>query len=374
MNRVPVTAVIPNYNGKECIFDCLDSILAGTLVPEIIVVDNGSSDGSPEAVREKYPQVRVIGLRTNTGFCHAVNTGIHAARTEYVFLLNNDTVAEKDCVEKLLEEISTRDRLFSVQAMMLAMQKDAQGMHVVDDAGDHLDITGAALAAGKGYPMSALKKSIPVFSSCAGAAIYRMRCFEEIGLFDERHFCYLEDVDIGWRAQIFGYRSRCRTDAVVYHKGSAASGSRYNVFKQELAAANNYYIQYKNMPRLQYILNYPAMALGRAAKRRYFAQKGLEEAYNKGLSRGRLLVEAAKVQLLQERYEQPSGKTDLVSEAMLAGREELVSREAADRLRCFNPLYRGTKVPFIPGNIPNYIRIQLMMVRGTLMRLKKGRI
>ncbi len=374
MNRVQVTVVIPNYNGKECISACLDSILEGTVLPEIIVVDNGSSDGSPEMIREKYPQVRLVRLSANTGFCHAVNTGIHACRTEFVFLLNDDTVVERDCIEKLLDEILSSERLFSVQAMMLSMQKDPQGRYVIDDAGDHLDLTGAALAAGKGYPLPAVGKSIPVFSSCAGAALYRMRCFEEIGLFDERHFCYLEDVDIGWRAQIFGYRSRCRTDAVVYHKGSASSGSRYNVFKQELAAANNYYVQYKNMPFLQYILNCPAMAMGRAVKKRYFAQKGLEEAYNKGLSRGKLLVAAAKVQQMQEKYGLPVVKADIASEAMLAGREELIGREAVDRLRGFNPLYRGTRVPFIPGNLPNYFRIQLMMVRGTFLRLKKGKI
>ena len=99
--RTLTTVVIPNYNGIEYLKNCLDSLLKGTNVPEIIVVDNGSSDGSRELVTAEYPKVRLITFAENRGFDAAVNAGIKAADTEYVFLLNNDTVVAENCVEEL---------------------------------------------------------------------------------------------------------------------------------------------------------------------------------------------------------------------------------------------------------------------------------
>ena len=358
-----VTIVIPNYNGADCIPDCLESIYAGTVVPEVIIVDNGSTDGSPAMIAERFPQARILRLAANTGFCHAVNTGIHVTRTEFVMLLNDDTVLEKDCVEKLCEEMLAGSRLFAVQALMLSMQDRS----VIDDAGDHLDLFGYAFAAGRGRKRRPMRQSLSIFSACAGAALYRMSCFEEIGLFDERHFCYLEDVDIGWRAQVFGWKSRCRTDAVVYHKGSASSGSRYNAFKQEMTAGNSMYMQYKNMSRLQHLFNTPAMAAGRVLKKRYFVQKGLGEAYNKGLIRGRMLIGSAAAQMEQERYGMPVQKADLAVEAVLSGNDRLMNDPG---LRAVYPLYRGTRLPLGFRNIPALLRIQFLMICGTIIRLR----
>ena len=102
--------------------------------------------------------------------------------------------------------------------------------HVIDDAGDEYCALGWAFARGSGKPAEAYDRPSAVFSCCAAAAIYRMSTFEEIGYFDERHYCYLEDVDIGWRARIYGYQNWYEPAAVVYHVGSAASGSRHNPF------------------------------------------------------------------------------------------------------------------------------------------------
>ena len=93
-----ISVVIPNYNGSDYLRECLDSVLAGSLVPKIIVVDNGSSDCSCEMVEKEYPQVLLLRLKANTGFCHAVNAGLHLVRTPYAMLLNNDTRVEKDCL------------------------------------------------------------------------------------------------------------------------------------------------------------------------------------------------------------------------------------------------------------------------------------
>ena len=357
--KVQTTVVIPNYNGIKYIEGCLDSLLGGTMVPEIIVVDNASTDGSRELIEEKYPQVLLLKLSANTGFCHAVNAGIHLTRTRYVILLNNDIRADERFVEELHAAISQDGRAFSAQAKMLSMNEP----DTIDDAGDLYCAFGWAFARGKGAPAAKYNHKGRIFSSCAGAAIYRMSVFEEIGLFDERHFCYLEDVDICYRAKIFGYRNLYAPKAVVYHAGSAATGSRHNPFKEEMTAGNNFYLLYKNMPALQYGLNLPLIKAGIAIKRSYFDKKGLKEPYEKGLLRGELLCARAMEQEELEREELPYKKDSIPKEAGLSSYDE-----AQEKVK---PLYLAQKVPFLWGNLPNYVKIQLELWGNCFLRLKK---
>ena len=116
--------------------------------------------------------------------------------------------------------------------------------------------------------------------------MYRRKLFDEVGLFDEAHFCYLEDVDLGYRARLKGYRNICEPGAVVYHVGSAGSGSRYNAFKVELTAANNLYLIYKNMPFLQILINLPFVIAGILIKHAFYTKRGLGRAHLKGLRKG----------------------------------------------------------------------------------------
>ena len=204
--RNKVTVVIPNYNGIAYIRECLSSLYAGTALPRVIVVDNYSTDGSMELVEREFPQVLLHRIRANTGFCHAVNCGLHLVQTKYAILLNNDTKADPAFVEELISAISQIGKIFSVQAKMLTMNDPS----VLDDAGDCYSALGWAFARGKGQRAEKFDKKGTIFSACAGAAIYRMSVFDEIGWFDERHYCYLEDVDIGYRAQIYGYRNCTR--------------------------------------------------------------------------------------------------------------------------------------------------------------------
>ncbi len=111
------------------------------------------------------------------------------------------------------------------------------------------------------------------FTSCAGAAIYRKKIFEKIGYFDEEHFAYLEDIDVGYRARINGYENWYAPKAIVYHIGSGTSGSRYNHFKTRYSSRNNIYLIYKNMPFLQILLNLPFLILGFGMKILFFTQK-----------------------------------------------------------------------------------------------------
>ena len=123
MQETKVTVVIPNYNGIKYVHDCMDSLCLQSMKDfEILVVDNGSKDGSLEILQEEYPEARVIALEENTGFCHAVNLGIRESNTPYVILLNNDTMVHADFVKALVEAIEEKEDIFSVSAMMLSMQ------------------------------------------------------------------------------------------------------------------------------------------------------------------------------------------------------------------------------------------------------------
>lgn len=276
------TVVIPNYNGIKYIDNCLRSLYGGTKIPDVILVDNGSEDGSKELVREKYGKVRMIEFEENTGFSSAVNAGIRAASTEYVLLLNNDTEADETMVENLEKALEKEPKAFSAGARMLRM--DAP--ELLDGAGDLYCALGWAFARGKDKPSDAYEKPCRIFSACAGAALYRREVFGEIGYFDENHFAYLEDTDIGYRANIYGYYNIYVPEAKAYHAGSAVSGSRHNAFKVRLSSRNSIYLVYKNMPLLQILLNSPFLLAGFFIKILFFCRKGMGGIYLKGLLAG----------------------------------------------------------------------------------------
>ncbi len=283
MQETKVTVVIPNYNGIKYIRDCMDSLRsqAGEVF-DILVVDNASKDGSLEILQKEYPEAKVIALEENTGFCHAVNVGIKESNTPYVLLLNNDTVVKPEFVKSLVEAIEESEDIFSVSAQMLSMEDES----LIDSAGDGYCILGWAYARGKGRPASKYAKKTEVFSACGGAAIYRKSIIEEIGDFDENHFAYLEDVDIGYRARIYGYRNMYEPAAKVIHAGSAVSGSRYNEFKTKLASANNAYVVIKNLPILLLVVNLPFVLLGFLVKACFFARNKMGILYIKGYIKG----------------------------------------------------------------------------------------
>ena len=256
-NRIKVTVIIPNYNGLKFMEPCFKALELQIYHKfQILVVDNGSTDGSVEWLKEH--QIPTIFLDTNTGFSGAVNVGIRAADTPYVILLNNDTKVAPHYVEALERAMDRSEKIFSVSSKMIQMYHP----DLMDDAGDMYSVLGWAFQRGVGRPEKLYKKSCRVFTACAGAAIYRREVFETIGYFDEMHFAYLEDIDVGYRAKLYGYDNVFCPEAVVYHVGSGTSGSKYNSFKVKLAARNNVYLNYKNMRAWQLLLNSPCLLVG----------------------------------------------------------------------------------------------------------------
>lgn len=339
-----ITVVIPNYNGKEYLVDCLEALEQqeeGTPGFEVLVVDNGSTDGSVMLLQElqeaqkiksdleagdgrEHPRLRTILLEENTGFDHAVNVGIQATEAPYVILLNNDTKVRAKFVKALYEAIKRDDNIFSVSAKMLMWDKP----ELIDDAGDRYCVLGWAYSRGKGKHESLYNEPAEVFSTCGGAAIYRRSVFEEIGLFDELHFAYLEDIDIGYRARIHGYRSYYEPSAEVLHYGSASTGSRYNERKTLLAAANSVYVIGKNMPLLQWLVNLPFFVVGFSLKFLFFCKKKMGILYLKGLWTG--------------------------------------------LRRTFSAEGRTHKVPFKWNHFGNYFAIQMQLYANTIRIIKKS--
>lgn len=330
------TVIIPNYNGMKYLPDCLAFLKRSRtsdpegntnelLLPrhefDTIIVDNGSEDDSVSFVKREFPYVKVIELKENTGFSNAVNVGIKAAATPYVILLNNDTKVDTYFVSRLEQAMDQRKNYFSIGAKMLSMKEP----EIIDDAGDLYCALGWAFALGKGADCHSYERDYDVFAACAGAAIYRKEVFEKIGFFDVEHFAYLEDIDVAYRAMIYGYRNGFCHTAIVYHAGSASSGSRYNAFKVNLASRNSVYLVYKNMPFLQWLINFPFLFAGYLIKFLFFIKKGFGYIYLKGLLKGFLL--------------------------------------------CLNQKGRKHKVPFEISHLPNYCRIQLALWWNMVRRI-----
>ena len=275
------TIIIPNYNGLSFMEPCFEALEAQTMKDfKILVVDNGSTDGSVEWLKER--EIPSIFLPENTGFSGAVNVGIRAADTPYVILLNNDTKVAPHYVEALERAMDRSEKIFSVSSKMIQMYHP----DLMDDAGDMYSVLGWAFQRGVGRPEKLYKKSCRVFTACAGAAIYRREVFETIGYFDEMHFAYLEDIDVGYRAKIAGYYNLYCPSAKVFHVGSGTSGSKYNSFKVKLAARNNVYLNYKNMPAPQLLVNSLPIVAGIAGKYFFFKKLGFEKDYVAGVLEG----------------------------------------------------------------------------------------
>ncbi len=286
---VKVSVVIPNYNGKKYLEACVDSLFRQSVRSfEIIIVDDASTDASAEELKGKFPEnaglpcMRYLKHDKNKGFAASVNDGIAAARTGYVLLLNNDTVADTDFVETMWRAICRSGNIFSVSAKMLKMDEPSK----TDDAGDFFCSLGWAFSDARDKDAAVFDRKREVFSACGGAAIYRKDVLDKLGGFDEAHFAYLEDVDLGYRALWQGYRNIYAPGAVVLHAGSGSSGSRYNEFKLRLTVRNQLYLIYKNMPCWQIVLNFPCLLAGWLIKLAFFARKGMGRAYISAFKEG----------------------------------------------------------------------------------------
>jgi len=266
--------------------------LKDSIYLDIIIVDDGSEDGSIEFLKKRIENNTIsninyylISNKDNLGFSKSVNRGINLANThdsKYICLLNNDVEVEADFISNLLKPMEEDTNVFSVASKILQYDK----RNLIDDVGDEYTLLGWTKKSGEGQSSDKYSKQREIFSSCAGAALYRKSILNEIGYFDEKFFAYMEDVDIGYRALINGYKNVYSPKAIVYHVGSGSSGSKYNEFKIPLAARNNIWIIYKNMPWPQILLNIGFLFTGFLIKYLFFLRKGHGNLYLEGLKEG----------------------------------------------------------------------------------------
>ena len=277
-----LTVIIPNYNGKHFLKECVDSLNNQKCSFNVVIIDNASEDGSADYIADKYPEFTLIRNKINMGFSKAVNQGIKASNTDYFFLLNNDVVLESNCIFNLIKCINKDENIFAVASKMIQYDDRSK----LDDAGDEYTLLGWTKKVGDGKSSEMYTSEREIFSACAGAALYRRIIFDQIGYFDENFFAYMEDVDISYRARIHGFKCVYCPKALVYHRMSGTSGSKYNAFKIRLAARNNVYVPYKNMPWPQLALNLVFLMLGYLIKYLFFIRKGHGKDYIQGLKEG----------------------------------------------------------------------------------------
>jgi GT2 family glycosyltransferase len=213
------TVVIPTYNGAALLAEALEALQQQTVEHAVVVVDNASTDGTPELLAERFPAVRVLRLDENLGFGRAVNRGVELVETDVVVLVNNDTVCEPAFLERLLEPLA--DEGVAMVAGVL-LQHDRPGL--VDSAGIELDVTLRSWDVGWNAPDGELPDADPV-GPCGGAAAYRTSAFREGGGFDESFFAYWEDVDLALRLRLAGHRCVRADGARALHKHGQTLGA-----------------------------------------------------------------------------------------------------------------------------------------------------
>ncbi len=269
----PVAVVVPSWNSARLLPDCLGSLREPGMPLELMVVDNGSSDGSVAYLeREGVPH---LALPENAGFARAMNLGAAQVQAETVLALNADTVVEPGAVRALLEALEADPSLAGVQPRILQTEEGADlGSARLYSAGQALRRDGRAFELGAGEAQSPrYLAGGEVFGVCGAACLLRRELFEQLGGYDERYFSFYEDVDLNVRARIAGWRFAYVPEAVVWHLGNAswaAEAPRPSAWNARLVARNRLATQAKFMPlrALPRILAVEAGALIRAARQR----------------------------------------------------------------------------------------------------------
>ncbi len=251
-----VTVIIINWNGEKFLEQCLAALLQQTVEPrEVILVDNASCDSSLDIAR-RYPSIRLMIQNQNTGFARGNNLALRAAsaESEWIALINPDAFVESRWLETLLAAAEANSE-FDVFGSKLVNAVDSASL---DGAGDAYHISGLVWRAGHGTPISGYGLSErEIFSPCAAAVLYRRSALLEVGGFDEDYFCYVEDVDLGFRLRLAGRRCLYVPQSVAYHVGSATSGGSRSDFSVYHGHRNLVWTFVKNMPGLLFWLLLP---------------------------------------------------------------------------------------------------------------------
>jgi GT2 family glycosyltransferase len=258
-----VSVIIVNWNGRHLLEDCLPSVLSQSYDDyEVVILDNGSTDGSVDWVQVHFPSVRLICCDRNLGFAAGNNRAVSETQSDYVALLNNDAAPSPDWLQRLVEVMESSWSIGMCASKMVRMDDP----EVMDACGIRIDRAGIGWNRYSGE-RDRVDETEPyqVLGPCAGAALYRRSMLDQVGLFDEDYFIYYEDVDLAWRAQRRGWRCLYVPQARVVHRHSSTvkEGSSW---KGYLLGRNKVWTVVKNyawpdwLTNLAFILAYDVAA------------------------------------------------------------------------------------------------------------------
>ena len=237
------SVVIPHWNGKKFLKTCLDALDRQTYPNiEIIIADNASEDGSQAFIQAHYPHIKIVQLPENRGFTGACNAGMQEAQGDYVSLLNNDTEVDENWVTSIVSAFDRYPEAGIVASKMLLFDKRDH----IHTTGDYFTVDGKPGNRGVWQRDEGQYDTEEfVFSACGGSSVYRKTMLNKIGLLDDDFFFSLEDIDLGWRAQLTGWKCLYVPSAIVYHHLAATGGG---VTASYYDGRNLIYVLIKNYP------------------------------------------------------------------------------------------------------------------------------
>lgn len=261
-----VSVVIPNWNGKRYLEMCILSLMNQTYLNyEIILVDNGSTDGSVELVKRKFSNIKLIKLNENTGFARSNNIGMNKAfedeDVKYIACLNNDTKVDENWLMELVRVAQSEEKIGMCQSKLLLFSNP----ELIDRAGFQISYDGFGRVIGSGdrEKLAIYNKNREIFGADGAAVLYKREMLEDINLnnefFDEDFFAYAEDLDLAWRARLMGWICIFVPNAIIYHVHSATGGYR-SIFKAYHLERNRIWLIVKNFPLKYLILSIPYLA------------------------------------------------------------------------------------------------------------------
>lgn len=254
MTATAVTVVIVNWNSGTLLEECLARLRQQTFLPaRILIMDNGSTDGSAQRA-QVMPGVTIRMLGANLGFAAANNRALRECDTDLVALLNPDAFPEADWLLRLITAAEAYPDIAAFGSRQMVSGLTA----ILDGIGDIYHISGRVWRKGYGRSQCTMDHiTSEIFSPCAGAALYRRDIVVRVGGFDEDYFCYVEDIDLGFRLRLAGHASLYVPDAVVHHVGAASSGGQHSDFAAYYGHRNLVWTFVKNMPGILFWIFLP---------------------------------------------------------------------------------------------------------------------
>jgi N-acetylglucosaminyl-diphospho-decaprenol L-rhamnosyltransferase len=276
--RMLVTVIVVNYNGGDLLRRCVEALQAQTFRDfHTVIVDNGSQDGSMQKLGSLPESFETVVIGKNIGFAGANNLAARKSAARWIATLNPDAIPESNWLEQLI----AATKRHPAAVMFGSTQLNARDPSIFDGTGDAYHACGFAWRGNFGRSVTRLPPEGETFSPCAAAALYRREEFLLVDGFDERFFCYYEDIDLAFRLRLNGHRCIQVPAAVVHHFGSETSG-RYSEFTQYHAARNRLWAFVKNMPGLLLPLLLPAHLAVHAA----FMARAWSRGYGGAMLRG----------------------------------------------------------------------------------------